>query len=62
MWKLTLLFCVLTLISLFPFLSYCLAFEPSNDNIYKGIDVSQWQENINFTNNFKLWNYVLIGL
>lgn len=47
--KFTLLFCLLTLISLFPFLSYCLAFEPSNDNIYKGIDISQWQENINFT-------------
>lgn len=47
--KFTVLFCVLTLISLFPFLSYCLAFEPSNDNIYKGIDISQWQENINFT-------------
>ena len=47
--RFTLLFCLVISLSLFPFLNYCLAFEPSNDNIYKGIDISQWQENINFT-------------
>ena len=47
--RFSLLFCLLISLSLFPFLNYCLAFEPSNDNIYKGIDISQWQENINFT-------------
>ena len=26
----------------------CLAIEPSNNKIYKGIDVSQWQREIDF--------------
>lgn len=37
-----------TIIFSFFFTGICLAFEPSSNKIYNGIDVSQWQENINY--------------
>lgn len=48
--KISLLFYLLIVMSFFPFIGYCIGFEPSNDTIYNGIDISQWQENINFAN------------
>ncbi len=39
---------IFALIFLFTFINYSLAFSPSSNKIYNGIDVSQWQKNINF--------------
>lgn len=41
------IFLCIIIISFF-FAGVCLAFEPSSDEIYNGIDVSQWQGNIDF--------------
>ena len=43
---------VLTFLAIFFILSYstsCFAFGPSSDRIYQGIDVSRWQEDIDFS-------------
>ena len=46
--KITLLVLTAVIFVSFNFGYAVLAFGPSSDKIYEGIDVSEWQENINF--------------